>query len=86
MDAVRERQRGFSPEPGLTSGYSRAAAAYHGYHAPVPPQPDKSLLPPSLSGPHAGAELHSTAQKFDFYRAAVAGGEAELGRGGGQIC
>ena len=41
------------------SPVSHHSPAYHGYHV------DKSLLPPTLSGPHS-TDLHS--QKFDFFR------------------
>ena len=47
-----------------------AVPGYHGYHV------DKSLLPPSLSGPHS-SELHG--QKFDFFRGQNSESEAVRG-------
>ena len=44
-------------------------SAYHGYHV------DKSLLPPTLSGPHP-SDIHG--QKFDFFRSNPT--ESEAGR------
>ena len=62
LESLRERQGGrYSPEFGYQHRLSPHHPSYHGYHV------DKSLLPPSLSGPHAATELHG--QKFDFFRA-----------------
>ena len=63
LESLRERQGGrYSPEFGYQHRLSphHHHPSYHGYHV------DKSLLPPSLSGPHA-TDLHG--QKFDFFRA-----------------
>ena len=63
LESLRERQGGgrYSPEFGYQHRLSpHHHPSYHGYHV------DKSLLPPSLSGPHAATELHG--QKFDFFR------------------
>lgn len=73
------RQPRYSPPDFSAHGYgglgsrlspAGGAAVYHGYHV------DKSLLPPSLSGPHS-SDLHG--QKFDFFRGQ--NGESETGRG-----
>ena len=54
------------------SPVSHHSPAYHGYHV------DKSLLPPTLSGPHS-TDLHS--QKFDFFRPNAGVDTSEHARG-----
>ena len=76
------RDRGQHPVAGR---YSPPDYVGLGHHATVPPVPgyhgyhvDKTLLPPSLSGPHAhSVDIHG--QKFDFFRGQNS--ESETGRG-----
>merc|ERR1719232_885358 len=65
LDSHRDRHGRYSP-PDFGHGYQHRLSppghhpsAYHGYHV------DKSLLPPTLSGPHS-TDLHG--QKYDFFR------------------
>ena len=71
LESSRERQGRYSPD----YGYQHRLSPHHhppdhGYHV------DKSLLPPSLSGPHS-SELHG--QKFDFFRGQNSESEAVRG-------
>ena len=64
LDSHRDRHGRYSPPDFGHAGYQHRLSphhpgSYHGYHV------DKTLLPPSLSGPHSN-ELHG--QKYDFFR------------------